>query len=50
VLEAVCAALPRLGVRQRDAVVRLAAEGPPDEQVGLEPFAPPEVMPLEVRS
>ena len=50
VLEAVCAALPRLGVRQRDAVVRLAAEGPPDERVGLEPFAPPEVMPLEVRS
>jgi len=50
VLEAVCAALPRLGVRQRDAVVRLAAEGPPDEQVGLEPFAPPEVMPLQVRS
>ena len=49
VLDAVCAGLPRLGVRQRDAVVRLAAEGPPDEQVGLEPFAPPEVMPVEAR-
>jgi nitrate reductase delta subunit len=24
---------------------RLAAEGPPTEEVGLEPFAPPEVMP-----
>jgi hypothetical protein len=25
---------------------RIAAEGPPDEGVGLEPFAPPEVMPF----
>jgi nitrate reductase molybdenum cofactor assembly chaperone NarJ/NarW len=49
VVEAVSAALPRLGVSQTRAVRRLAAEGPPDEQVGLEPFAPPEVMPLEVR-
>jgi nitrate reductase delta subunit len=49
VLEAVSAALPRLGISQSRAVRRLAAEGPPDEQVGLEPFAPPEVMPLEVR-
>ncbi len=49
VLEAVSAALPRLGLSQTRAVRRLAAEGPPDEQVGLEPFAPPEVMPLEVR-
>jgi nitrate reductase molybdenum cofactor assembly chaperone NarJ/NarW len=45
VLDAVCAALPSLGVRELAAVRRLAAEGPPDEQVGLEPFAPPEVMP-----
>ncbi len=50
VLDAVCTALPRLGVRETDAVSRLAAEGPPDEQVGLEPFAPPEVMPHEVRT
>jgi hypothetical protein len=27
-------------------VRRLIAEGPPSEHVGLEPFAPPEVMPL----
>ena len=25
---------------------RIATEGPPDEEVGLEPFAPPEVMPV----
>jgi nitrate reductase delta subunit len=49
VLDAVRAALPGLGVRETAAVRRLAAEGPPDEQVGLEPFAPPEVMPAEVR-
>jgi nitrate reductase delta subunit len=49
VLEAVSAALPRLGISQTRAVRKLAAEGPPDEQVGLEPFAPPEIMPLEVR-
>jgi len=29
-------------------VLRLAYEGPPEEQVGLEPFAPPEVMPTRV--
>jgi nitrate reductase molybdenum cofactor assembly chaperone NarJ/NarW len=49
VIEVVSAALPRLGLSQSRAVRKLAAEGPPDEQVGLEPFAPPEVMPLEVR-
>jgi nitrate reductase delta subunit len=49
VLDAVCRALPRLGVRESGAVRRLAAEGPPDESVGLEPFAPPEVMPGEAR-
>jgi nitrate reductase delta subunit len=49
VLEAVSAGLPRLGLSQTRAVRRLAAEGPPDEQVGLEPFAPPEVMPLGAR-
>jgi nitrate reductase delta subunit len=30
---------------QAAEAVRLAAEGPPAEQVGLEPFAPPTVMP-----
>ena len=48
-IESVSAALPRLGLSQSRAVRKLAAAGPPDEQVGLEPFAPPEVMPLEVR-
>ena len=38
-LTAVSATLPPLTERLRDAVVRLAAEGPPDEEVGLEPFA-----------
>jgi nitrate reductase delta subunit len=49
VVDAVCSTLPRLGLRESDAIQRLVAEGPPDEQVGLEPFAPPEVMPSEVR-
>jgi nitrate reductase molybdenum cofactor assembly chaperone NarJ/NarW len=38
VLEAVSATLPPLTGRHRDAVARLAAEGPPEEQVGLAPF------------
>ena len=46
-IEPVSAALPRLGLSQSRAVRKLAAEGPPDEQVGLEPFAPPEVMPVD---
>jgi nitrate reductase delta subunit len=32
----------------RARAARLAAQGPPQELVGLEPFAPPEVMPGEV--
>ncbi len=28
-----------------DGVTRLAAQGPPTEDVGLEPYAPPELMP-----
>lgn len=42
---AVCATLPALGGTDREAVARLAAEGPPGEEVGLEPFAPPSYMP-----
>ena len=35
---------------EQERVRRLIAEGPPSEQVGLEPFAPPEVMPArEIR-
>ena len=45
-LDAVCAALPALTRLQGARVRRLAAEGPPFEEVGLEPFAPPEVMPV----
>ena len=44
-LEAVRAGLPSLGVMELAEVRRLAAAGPPREEVGLEPFAPPEVMP-----
>jgi len=42
---AVCATLPPLVGKDREAVARLAAEGPPGEEVGLEPFAPPSYMP-----
>ena len=45
-LDAVAAMLPGLTGAQAARVRRLAAEGPPSEQVGLEPFAPPEVMPM----
>lgn len=41
---AVTATLPALRGDDRDAVARLAAEGPPAEEVGLEPFAPPDYM------
>lgn len=45
-LEAVVAGLPKLSRRQAARAARLAADGPPSEEVGLEPFAPPEVMPI----
>jgi nitrate reductase molybdenum cofactor assembly chaperone NarJ/NarW len=48
-LTALCAMLPRLTDEDRAEVRRLAREGPPGESVGLEPFAPPEVMPDPVR-
>ena len=44
-LDALTAGLPRLTPRERERMRKLAADGPPSEQVGLEPFAPPEVMP-----
>lgn len=46
VLDAVCAVLPALSAEELAEARRIAKEGPPDEDVGLEPFAPPEVMPL----
>ena len=45
VLQAVSATLPPLAGEDREAVMRLAAQGPPAEEVGLAPFAPPEYMP-----
>ena len=43
-LNAIGATLPTLAGTDREAVARLAAEGPPGEDVGLEPFAPPDYM------
>ena len=40
-VEAVCATLPRLRGDELDAVRRLAAEGPPAEEVGLTPYGTP---------
>ncbi len=39
VLDAVCATLPELNVADQRRVAELAAQGPPEEKVGLEPFA-----------
>lgn len=44
-LAAVCATLPPLKGDEREAVARLAAEGPPGEQVGLEPYGAMAGMP-----
>jgi len=41
VLEAVCATLSPLRGDEWEAVRRLAAEGPPEEEVGLTPYATP---------
>lgn len=45
VLDAVSFTLPPLRGDERDAVRRLAAEGPPEEEVGLAPFAAPQFSP-----
>jgi nitrate reductase delta subunit len=45
VVDSVCATLPPLRGDERDAVRRLAAEGPPEEEVGLAPFATPQFSP-----
>jgi nitrate reductase delta subunit len=44
-LDAVARPLGELSRTQAARIRRLAREGPPEEEVGLEPFAPPEVMP-----
>jgi nitrate reductase delta subunit len=45
VLDAVTAGLRPLTVTDRAEVARLAHDGPPEESVGLEPYAPASVMP-----
>jgi nitrate reductase molybdenum cofactor assembly chaperone NarJ/NarW len=45
VVDTVCTTLPPLRGDERDAVRRLAVEGPPEEEVGLAPFATPEFSP-----
>lgn len=44
VVAAVADTLPSPSRADRDALERYRAQGPPSEQVGLEPFAPPEVL------
>ncbi|HEX5496626.1 MAG TPA: nitrate reductase molybdenum cofactor assembly chaperone [Mycobacteriales bacterium] len=44
VVAAVCARMPRLGRRELTLVSRAWETGPPAEDVGLEPFAPPEYL------
>lgn len=45
-LEAVCATLPPLKGKDHEAVERLIAEGPEDEQVGLNPYGMPDLLPM----
>jgi nitrate reductase delta subunit len=45
VLDAVSATLPPLRGDEREAVRRLAIQGPPEEEVGLSPFAHPQFSP-----
>lgn len=44
-IDAVTQTLPALRGDERDAVRRLAAQGPPEEEVGLAPFAAPQFSP-----
>jgi nitrate reductase molybdenum cofactor assembly chaperone NarJ/NarW len=46
VIDAVCLTLGEPSVAERARAAKLASAGPPGELVGLEPSAPPEVMPL----
>jgi nitrate reductase delta subunit len=45
VVDAICAQTGGLSTGERLNLDRLISAGPPQELVGLEPFAPPEVMP-----
>ena len=42
VLDAICAVLPPAAARDLDRAMELARTGPPEEEVGLEPYGPPE--------
>lgn len=44
VLDLVRAALPEAAPRDLEMALELARTGPPEEEVGLEPFGPPELM------
>lgn len=44
VVDAVARTLPAASAADRDTLARLVADGPPAEEVGLEPFGPPEYM------
>jgi nitrate reductase delta subunit len=46
VVATVCGTLGEPSAADRARALKLAAAGPPSELVGLEPFAPPEVMPV----
>ncbi len=48
-LDIVAEALGEPDAPQRAKVIELIRDGPPQEQVGLEPFAPPDVMPTGAR-
>ena len=50
VVAAVCSTLGEPSAADRARAIKLAAAGPPSELVGLEPFAPPEVMPVGART
>lgn len=43
VVDAIRAVLPDPAPRDLERAIQLATEGPPAEEVGLEPFAPPEI-------
>ncbi|MBI5309528.1 MAG: nitrate reductase molybdenum cofactor assembly chaperone [Actinobacteria bacterium] len=43
--DALSATLPKMGSNLRETVEQLLAQGPPDEEVGLEPFGPGNEMP-----
>jgi len=45
VLDAVVRVLPAISATELNQARRIALAGPPEELVGLEPFAPPDVMP-----